>query len=56
MHDWSQVHRDDGFGGQRSIAKGAVRAFSVVVFPPFFDDDLGFTQAVEDLATEQFIP
>ena len=24
-----------------------------VVFPPFFDDDLGFAQRVEDLAVEQ---
>ena len=28
----------------------------IVVFPPFFDDDLRLLQAVEDLPVEQFIP
>jgi hypothetical protein len=32
-----------------------VGAFGVEVFPPFFDDDLGFAQRVKDLAVEQLI-
>jgi len=49
------VHLDDGLGGWWAIAQCTVGSLGVVVFPPFFDDDLGFTQAVEDLAVEQFI-
>ena len=30
--------------------------FCVVVFPPLFDQDLRFAQAVEYLAVEKFIP
>ena len=30
-------------------------SLGVVVLPPFFDQDLSFAQAVEDLAVEQFI-
>lgn len=28
----------------------------IVVFSPFFDQDLGFTQSIEDLSIEQFVP
>jgi len=31
-------------------------SFGVVMFPPAFDDDLGFSQGVEDFAVQQFIP
>jgi len=30
-------------------------SFGVVVVPPSFDDDLSFTQRVEDFAVEQFV-
>ena len=30
-------------------------SFRVVVSPPFFDDDLRFPYAVEDLSVEQFV-
>jgi hypothetical protein len=33
-----------------------MRALGVVVFPPVFDDDLGFAKRVEDLAIQQFVP
>jgi hypothetical protein len=32
-----------------------VRAYAVVVAPPAFDHDLGFTQRVKDLALQQFV-
>ena len=32
-----------------------MRSDGVVVAPPALDDDLGFTQRVEDLAVEQFV-
>ena len=32
-----------------------MRTDGVVVTAPAFDDDLGFTQRVEDLAVEQFV-
>lgn len=31
-------------------------SFHVVVFPPFFNEYLGFAQAVEDLASEELVP
>ncbi len=33
-----------------------MRPFRVVVFSPAFDDDLGFSQRVEDLPVQQFVP
>ena len=33
-----------------------MRAFRVVVFPAFFDQDLGFSQALEDFAVQELIP
>lgn len=33
-----------------------MRPHSVIVPPPTLDDDLGFSQAVEDFTIEQFIP
>lgn len=41
LHGDLFVQWDDGFWRLRSIAKGAVRAFSVVVTAPVLDDDLG---------------
>ncbi len=55
VHDWPRVHQDDGFRGRRAVAQRAVWSFRVVVFPPLFDQDLGLTQAVEDLPIEELI-
>ena len=55
VHDWPRFHRDDGFRGRWAVAQSTVRAFGVVVFPPFFDQDLGFPQRVEDLPVQQFV-
>ena len=55
MHDRPWVHRDDGFRGRWAVAQSTVGSFGIVVFPPLFDQDLRLTQAVEDLAVEQFI-
>jgi hypothetical protein len=41
---------DEGFGCRRVVSQGAVRPDDVVVFPPLLDDDLGFSQRVEDLS------
>ncbi len=32
-----------------------MRAYLVVVFPPFLDQDLGFSQAVEDFAIQELV-
>ena len=56
VHDWPWVHLDDGFRGRRAVAQSTMWAFRVVVFPPFFDQDLSFSQAVEDFAIQELIP
>ena len=33
-----------------------MRSLCIVVDAPLFDDDLGFQEAVEDLAVQQFVP
>ena len=33
-----------------------MRPYGVVVASPVLDDDLGFTQRIEDLSVEQFVP
>ena len=55
MHDRRLVHLDDGFWGRRAIAQCTVRSLGIIVAPPFFDDDLGFAQRVEDLAVQQLV-
>ena len=37
------------------IAECAVRSLYIVVFPPAFDDDLCFSQAVEERSVQQFV-
>jgi len=39
-----------------TIGKGAVRPDAVVVAPPALDQNLGFLEAVEDLAIEELVP
>ena len=56
MHDRPLVHRDEALRGRWPVAKGAVRAHGVVVAAPLLDEDLGFTQGVEDLAVQQLVP
>ena len=55
VHGRPRVHRDDGFWRWGAVSQGAVRPDGVVVAAPFLDQDLGFTQGVEDLAVEEFI-
>ena len=50
VHDRPGLHRDDGFRGWWAVAQSTVGSLGVVVFPPAFDDDLSFTQRVEDLS------
>ncbi len=50
VHDRPGVHGNDGFRGWWAVAQGTVRSLRVVVFPPFFDDDLRLFQGVEDFA------
>lgn len=48
-------HRNDGFWRRWAVAQSTMRLFSVVVFSPFFDQDLCLFQRVEDLAVQKFI-
>ena len=48
-------YRDEDLWCRRPVAERGVRSDGVVVAPPALDDDLGFTQRVEDLAVEQFV-
>ena len=50
VHDRPGCHRNDGFRGWRAVAQSTVRPLGVVVFPPFFDNDLRLFEAVEDFA------
>ena len=56
VHDWPLVHRDDGFRCRWAVAQCTVWSLGVVVFPPLFDQDLGLSQAVEDLSVKEFVP
>ncbi len=55
MHDWPLVHLDDGFWCGRAVTQSTVGPFRVVVFPPSFDDDLGFSERVEDFTVQQLV-
>ena len=50
VHDRPGCHRDDGFRSRWAVAQNTVWSLRVVVFSPFFDDDLRLFQVVEDLA------
>lgn len=43
VHYRPLVHRYDGLWRRWAIAQRTMGSFGVVVFPPTFDDDLGFT-------------
>ena len=49
------VHRNDGFWCRWAVAQSTMRSLGVVVFSPFFDQDLCLLQRVEDLAVQKFI-
>lgn len=55
MHGWPLVYRHHAFWRWWAVAQGAVGSDCVVVVPPAFDQDLRFTQRVEDLAVEQLV-
>ena len=50
VHDRPGYQLNDGFRGWRAVAQSTVRSLGVVVFPPFFDNDLRLFEAVEDFA------
>ena len=56
VHDRFLVHLDDGFRSRWAVAQSTVWSLHVVVFSPFFDDDLHLFQVVEDLAIKQLVP
>jgi hypothetical protein len=56
VHEGLLIHRNEGFGRQRSISEGAVWTDGLVVTAPLLDEDLCLAQRVEDLAVEVFIP
>ena len=56
VHDRFLVHRNDGLGSRWAIAQSTVCSLRVVVFSPFFDDELRLFQVVEDLAIKQLVP
>ncbi len=56
VDDWPGFHRDDGFRGWWAVAQGTMWSFCIVVLPPLFNQNLRFSQAVEDLPVQQFIP
>jgi len=50
VHDRPGCHRRDGFWGWWVVAQSTVQSLCIVMFPPYFDDDLGLLQGVEDFA------
>ena len=42
VRDWPLIHRNNGLRGRWAVTQSTVGSFGVVMFPPFFDDDLGF--------------
>lgn len=55
VHDRPLVHRDEAFWRWRSVSQGAVWPDGFVVDAPSFDQDLDFSERVEDFAVEQLI-
>ena len=56
VHGRPLGHRDDGFRSGRAVAQSTVWSDGVVVFPPLFNDDLCFSEGVEDFTIKQFVP
>ena len=55
VEDWPLVHEHDGLWRRWAVTQCTVWSFGVVMVPSF-NDDLGFTQGIEDFAVQQFIP
>ena len=55
VHSCPFVQMDQAFGSGRMVAECAVWPSGVVVTAPFFNDDLGLLQRVEDLAVEKLV-
>lgn len=51
----SSAHKLDGFGSGWLAPETAMWTDCAVMSPPSFDDDLGFSQRVKQLAVEQLI-
>ncbi len=56
VHNRPGIYRNDGFRGWRAVAQSTVWSLCIVVFPPFFNDDLRLFQGVEDFSVQQFVP
>ncbi len=56
VHGWPSVDRDNGLWSRWAITFSTVSSFGFVVGPPVFDDDPGFSQCVENLPCQQFVP
>ena len=52
MHNWFLVQYYDALWRGWTVPKCTVGSFGVVVFPQTFDDDLSFTERVEDLTVK----
>ena len=55
MHGRPLDYRDDTFARWWTVSECAVRPDRIVVATPFLDEDLGLTQAVEDLTIQKFV-
>ncbi len=55
VHGWPLVYCYDELWRRWAVTRSTVGSFGIVVFPPPFDDDLGFVQRVEDLSVQQFV-
>ena len=53
MHRRPVFHRNDTFRRRSTVTQRTVRPDRIVVNAPLFDQDLGFSQGVEQLAVEQ---
>ena len=56
MHGRPIVYWDDAFGCWWMVSQCAVRPDRIIVATPFLDEDLGLTQAVENLTIQKFVP
>ena len=49
-------HEGDGFQRVQSLSENGMRALRVVIPPPLFDDNLGFSEGMEYLSIQEFVP
>ena len=55
VHHRPGFHWDECFWSRGPVSERAVRPLGVVVLSPAFDDDLGFSQRIEDFSVQQLI-